>query len=199
MNKEKIQEISDILHELDQRAAFALKDQKYDEALIIYNEILRAQEQMKLEKLSGHTMVNIANIYTVKGEYESALEYIDKASELKSLQKDSCDSGNIQILRANILFMLKRPKEAEELLIQACKKNRDNVTCGRMAQTLFSYYVRIKEYPKARTYVDKAINHFRLSNNREELRKALSCRIEYFKLVGQTQYARYDEAELANL
>lgn len=199
MNKEKIQEISDILHELDQRAAFALKDQKYDEALIIYSEILRAQEEIKLEKFSGHTMLNIANICTVKGEYERALEYVDKASELKALQNDPCDSGNIQILRANILFMLQRPKEAEELLIQASKRNHDDVTCGRMALTLFSYYVRIKEYPKARKYVDKAINLFRLSNNREELRHALSCRIEYFKLLGQAQYAKYDEAELSTL
>jgi len=199
VNKEQLQNISDILHELDQRAAFALKDQKYDEALAIYGEILRAQETLKLEKFSGHTMINMANIHTVRGEYETALEYIDRAAALKALQKDPRDSGNIQILRANIFFLLGRAEEAEALLTQECKRNRDDVTCGQIELVLYSYYMRAKKYSKARTFVDKAINHFRLGDNQEELRRALACRIEYFRRMGQAQYAKFDEAELSAL
>lgn len=199
MNKEELQKISDMLRELDQRAAFALKDQAYEEALEIYGQILAAQENLRLEKFMGHTLINMANVHTVLGNYDRALECLDRAAGIRPLQKDAHDCGTVQILRANIAFLQERNDEGEAILIQEGRRNRNDLTCGQIALTLFSYYFRIKKYPKARIQVDKAINHFRACGNREELGRALSCRAEYFTRMGQTQYARYDEAELAAL
>lgn len=199
MNKENLQKISDILHELDQRAAFALQEQKYDEALMIYEEVLKAQENLRLEKLSGHTMLNIANIRMMKGEYEKALEYIERASGLKSLQKDHKDSGNIQIFRANCFFMLNRMEEAEKALTQEIRRNKNNTACGKMELLLYTIYMQTDKKGKARIAVDKAISHFKLDDNKAELKRALSCRVEYFRSVGQKMYAELDLAEIDKL
>ena len=66
MKNNPSQKIADILLEMDKKAALFLSVQKYDEALNVYKEILRAQEQLKLEKLCGQTLLNIANIYTLQ-------------------------------------------------------------------------------------------------------------------------------------
>ena len=199
MNTDNLKRISDILHELDQRAGLAVADHNYDEALAIYQEILKAQGNLNLEKLCGHTMMNIANIYLLKEEYEKALVYVERASKLKTIQNDHKDSGNIQILRANISFLLQHLDEAEAILTREIKRNKNDSICGRMELMLFSHYMRSNRKSKARTVVDNAIKHFQVAKDKEELRRALECRVTYFKCLGQEQYARLDEMEIARL
>ena len=199
MSSEGTRKIADILKELDQRAAYALMDKKYDEALNIYREILRAQEGLGLEKLSGHTLLNMANICMLKGEFEEALSVIDRASKLKSLQKDDIDRGNLEIFRANSLFLLERSGEAENVLLQELKKNRNSTSCGQMEMLLFHHYRREKKNAKARGIVDKAISHFRADHNKEELIRALRGRVQYFLAAGQKMYAELDLAEIKNI
>ena len=199
MSKENLQRISDILHELDKRAAFALSKQHYDEALSIYEEILHAQQELKLEKFSGHTLLNIANILMIKKEYEKALQYIEEASLLRSLQKDYKDSGNIQICKANIFFEQNRIDEAEKLLTREIRRNRNNTICGQMELMLFGVYMQTDRKSKALTAVNNAMDYFKRDNNTDQLKRALSTRQAYFIAIGKEQYAKIDELELKRL
>lgn len=199
MKKEDAKNIADMLKELDQRAARALLRQDYDEALMIYREVLKAQQNLKLEKLSGHTLMNIANVHMMKGECKQALSMIDQASKLKSIQKDELDRGNIELFRANNMFLMNKSEEAEQVLLRELRRNRNNTACGQMELLLFGYYQRGKKNAKARSIVDKAINHFKLDQNKEELIKAYHCRANHFMSVGQKLYAELDLAEIEKI
>jgi len=199
MKKEDAKRIADILKELDQRAARALLNKEYDEALMIYKEILKAQQDLKLEKLSGHTLLNMANVYMMRGECLSALSLIDQAAGLRSIQKDEVDRGNIEIFRANNMFLMNQDDEAERILLRELKRNKNHTACGQMELLLFGYYKRGKKNAKARSIVDKAISHFKLDQNKEELIKAYRCRAEHFMMNGQKLYADLDLAEIEKL
>lgn len=199
MKSEHIKKIRDILLELDQRSAFALAEKRYDDAFEIYSEILKAQRDLKLHKLVGHTLLNMANICMLKAMPETALEYIDEAANMKELQTDSKDRGNIQISRANCLFQLNRGEEAEKLLTKELIKNRDHLVCGQIECMLFSYYMRTEKRTKARGAIDKAIMYFERDNKKEELKKAIMCRIEFMELSGQKQYAQLDRRKLEEI
>lgn len=199
MKSEHIKKISDILLELDQRSAFALAEKRYDDAFEIYEEILKAERDLKLDRLIGHTLLNMANICMIKAMPEKALEYIDEAANMKELQADAKDRGNIQISRANCLFLLNRGEEAEKVLTKELMKNRDHLICGQIECILFSYYMRTEKNTKARGAIDKAIQYFELDNNKEELKKAIICRIELMELSGQKQYAELDRRKLEEI
>lgn len=102
MNKNDIQSISNLIHDLDQKAAKAVADKDYDEALTIYQEILGAYETLRREKSCGRTLLNMANVMLLKGDTDKAKEYIDIASDINDLQNDYMDCVNIQILRSNM-------------------------------------------------------------------------------------------------
>jgi tetratricopeptide (TPR) repeat protein len=102
MNKNDIQSISNLIHDLDQKAAKAVADRDYDEALTIYQEILSAYETLRREKSCGRTLLNMANVMLLKGDTDKAKEYIDIASDINDLQNDYMDCVNIQILRSNM-------------------------------------------------------------------------------------------------
>lgn len=199
MSRESSQKIVDMLHEMDQRAAYALMEEDYDKALGMYKEILSAQEALKLEKLCGHTMLNMANIYLIKEDFDTAMEYIEKVSQIKIVMKDDVDRGNIEMFRANALFMYSDAKEAEKILLSELKKNKNHTSCGKMQLILYSYYMRENMKVKARTILEKAIGSFRVSGNKDELKRALTYRMNYFLSVGQPQYAKLDEAEIARI
>ena len=102
MSKDDLQSISKLIRDLDQRAAKAVADKNYDEAITIYQEILAAYETLKREKSCGRTLLNMANVMLLKGDNEKAREYIDIASDINDLQNDYMDCVNIQILRSNM-------------------------------------------------------------------------------------------------
>lgn len=196
MKTSPMQGIADALLEMDKRAALFVANQNYDEALKVYKEILRAQEQLKLETLCGHTLLNMANIYMIQGDYESALQKINDAALIKSMQTNNEDRGNLRLCHANCLFQLNKAKEAESELKNELMKNNSKSLCGKMELLLFSYYRETNNRMAARTYVDKAINHFKLDKNNNELLRALRSRVDYFRSIGQEQFTRYDENEI---
>ena len=102
MSKDDLQSISNLIRDLDKRAAKAVADKNYDEAITIYQEILGAYETLKREKSCGRTLLNMANVMLLKGDTEKAREYIDIASDINDLQNDYMDCVNIQILRSNM-------------------------------------------------------------------------------------------------
>ena len=199
MKKEDAKNIANILKELDQRAARALMQKEYDEALMIYREVLKAQQDLKLEKLSGHTLLNMASLYMMKGEFTQALALIDQASELKSIQKDELDRGNIEIFRANNMFLMNQAEKAEQLLLRELRRNRNHTACGQIELLLFGYYQKEKKNMKARTYIDNAISHFKMDDDHEELIKAYRCRADHFIANGQKAYAELDLAAIGKL
>ena len=199
MKTNPLQNIADTLLKMDKKAALFLADQNYEEALNAYEEILKAQEQLKLEKLCGQTLLNIANIYMVLNDYDKAFECINKAASLKTMQTNNNDRGNLKLCYANCLFKLGKAKEAESELKKELVKNYSKTLYGKMELMLFSYYMETNNKAAARTYADKAINHFKLDQNTNELLRALHARVDYFKSVGQAHYARYDEIEIERL
>ena len=199
MKTNPLQNIADTLLKMDKKAALFLANQNYEEALNAYEEILKAQEQLKLEKLCGQTLLNIANIYMVQNDYDKALKCINKASSLKTMQTNNNDRGNLKLSYANCLFRLGRAKEAELELQKELIKNYSKTLYGKMELLLFPYYMEPDNKAAARTYADKAINHFKLDQNTNELLRALRARVDYFKSVGQNNYARYDEIEIERL
>lgn len=199
MKTNPLQNIADALLKMDQRAALFLANQNYEEALNVYEEILKAQEQLKLEKLCGQTLLNMANIYMVQNDFDKAFDCINKAALLKTMQTNNNDRGNLKLCYANCLFRLGKAKEAELELKKELMKNYSKTLYGKMELMLFSYYMETNNKAAARTYVDKAINHFKLDQNTNELLRALHARVDYFKSVGQEQYARYDEIEIERL
>lgn len=199
MNREAAKTIADILKELDQRAARALLNKEYDEALRIFDEILKAQRELKLERLSGHTLLNMANTCLMKGDCEKALSLMDQATELKTIQKDEADRGNVELVRANCFFLMRKNEEAEQLLLRELKRNKNYAACGRMELLLFRYYENERKNAKARSIVDKAIAHFQLAQNKEELMNAYRCRASHFTAAGQKMYAELDLAEIVKL
>ena len=199
MKTNPLQNIADALLKMDQRAALFLANQNYEEALNVYEEILKAQEQLKLEKLCGQTLLNMANIYMVQNDFDKAFDCINKAALLKTMQTNNNDRGNLKLCYANCLFRLGKAKEAELELKKELMKNYSKTLYGKMELMLFSYYMETNNKAAARTYVDKAINHFKLDQNTNELLRALHARVDYFKSVGQEHYARYDEIEIERL
>lgn len=199
MKTNPLQNIADALLKMDQRAALFLANQNYEEALNVYEEILKAQEQLKLEKLCGQTLLNMANIYMIQNDFDKAFDCINKAALLKTMQTNNNDRGNLKLCYANCLFRLGKAKEAELELKKELMKNYSKTLYGKMELMLFSYYMETNNKAAARTYVDKAINHFKLDQNTNELLRALHARVDYFKSVGQEQYARYDEIEIERL
>lgn len=199
MQNNQLQNIADILHEMDKKAALHLSNHNYTEALSVYKEVLRAQEQLKLEKLLGHTLLNMANIYMIQNNYNDALDAINRAASMKSIQTNNDDRGNLKICHANCLFNLNRAPEAETELKNELRKNFNKTLCGKMELLLFSYYKDSNNKSAARMFADKAINHFKLDRNTNELLRALYGRADYFRKIGQDQYARYDEIEIERL
>ena len=199
MKTNPLQNIADTLLKMDKKAALFLANQNYDEALNAYEEILKAQEQLKLEKLCGQTLLNIANIYMIQNDYDKALECINKASSLKTMQTDNNDRGNLKLSYANCLFRLGQANEAESELKKELMKSYSKTLSGKMELMLFSYYMENNNKAAARACVDKAINHFKLDKNTNDLLRALRARVDYFKSIGQDHYARYDEIEIEHL
>ncbi|MCR5458961.1 MAG: hypothetical protein K6F51_03590 [Acetatifactor sp.] len=199
MSREDAKKIADILKELDQRAARALLQKNHDEALMIYHEILKAQQDLGLEKLSGHTLLNMANVSMMKGDFTKALSMIEQAATLKSIQKDEKDRGNVEIFRANNMFLTNHAEEAEHILLRELKRNKNHTACGQMELLLFGYYRRGQKNAKARSIVDKAISHFKLDHNKEDLIRAYRCRADHFMELGQKLYAELDLAEIEKL
>ena len=199
MKNNQLQNIVDILHEMDKRAAICLSNQNYDEALDVYKEILRAQKMLNLESLCGRTLLNIANIYMIQDNYEDAIDNINEAASIKSMQTNNDDRGNLKLCYANCLFKLDKPSEAELELKNELRKNYNKTICGKMELLLFSCYKENNNKSAARMYADKAINHFKLAQNTNELLRALYGRVDYFRSIGQEQYARYDEIEIERL
>ncbi|OWV13547.1 hypothetical protein [Fibrobacter sp. UWH1] len=199
MLSKQLKNIVDILHDMDKKAALFLSNQNYDDALAVYKEILKAQEQLKLEKLCGHTMLNIANIYMMQNDYDQALANISKAAMLKSMQSDNDDRGNLKLTQASCLFVMNKGKVAESELKNELRKNSNKTLCGKIELLLFSYYKDVQNRLAARTFIDKAINHFKLDHNKEELLRALKGRVDYFRSIGQGHYAQFDESEIERL
>lgn len=199
MANSQAQSIADILLGMDKKAAHYLNNQNFDEALNVYKEILHAQEQLKLEKLCGQTLLNMANINMIQKNFEEAFECIDKASSLKTMMENNNDRGNLKLCYANCLFVLGKAKEAELELKNELRKNNNKTLCGKMELMLFSYYKENMDRINARAFVDKAINHFKMDQNKNELLRALQGRADYFKSIGQVQYAKFDECEIERL
>lgn len=199
MKTSPMQGIADALLEMDKRAALFVANQNYDEALNVYKEILRAQEQLKLETLCGRTLMNMANIYMIQDKHEDALEKINDAASIKAMQVNGDDRGTLMLCHANCLLRLGKAKEAELELKKELMKNYSKSLYGKMELMLFSYYMESSNKVMARTYIDKAINHFKLDQNMNELLRALHARVDYFRLMGQEHYARYDEIEIERL
>lgn len=199
MDNNQLKGIADALREMDKRAALCLNNHNYEEALVVYKEILRAQKMLNLESLYGRTLLNIANIYMIQEDYEEALKSLDEAMSMKSMQTNSVDRGNLRMSYANCLFKINKPSEAENELKSELRRNYNKSMCGKMELMLFSYYKEGDNKSAARMYADRAINHFKLDNNHEELLRALYSRVDYFRSIGQEQYARYDEIEINRL
>ncbi|SDB15014.1 hypothetical protein SAMN02910298_00801 [Pseudobutyrivibrio sp. YE44] len=199
MGRSEVKQIADILHEMDMRAAMALNECRLDDALNIYHEILKAQQQLKLEQFSGHTLLNIANIYMAMEAYSEALHYIDEAEKLKTIQRCDEDSANLQMFRSNCLYKMNQVSEAENILLKELKKNKDRRACGKIQLMLYSYYMDAKKNSKARSSIDSAINNFKTAGDNNELIRALNCRADYFTAVGQNVYAELDRSAVNNL
>ena len=115
------------------------------------------------------------------------------------MQTDNNDRGNLKLSYANCLFRLGQANEAESELKKELMKSYSKTLSGKMELMLFSYYMENNNKAAARACVDKAINHFKLDKNTNDLLRALRARVDYFKSIGQDHYARYDEIEIEHL
>lgn len=199
MSKEQAKKIADLLHGLDQKAALALAERRYEDALLIYEEVLKAETELKLEKERGHTMMNLANTLLALGRNEEAMTHLDAAAGIPEIRRDGKDSVMVQLYRASALFRMDRRTEAERLLTDTLRTCRDHLLIGRLELMRFDCYWQSDQRTKARGSVDRAIQSFQLAKDREELKRALYCRIQFFEATGQAMYAVGDRNWLKKL
>jgi len=199
MGKNTTKQIVDVFHELDRRAALALSEQRFEDALTIYGEVLKAERELKLVKESGHTLMNIANTLAMLGRYEEALAMLDEAAENREINKSARDKTAVQIFKANIHIRMGREQEAERILTAAFRSCRDYLQLGQMELLRYECYWKSNQRSKARSSLDRALINFELSGNREELKRALYTRIRYFESVGQGAFAAADKDRLRKL
>ena len=199
MSKEQAKKIADLLHGLDKKAALALTENRYEDAVLIYEEVLKAETELKLEKERGHTMMNLANTLLALGRNEEAMAYLDTAAGIPEIRRDSRDSVMLQIYRASALFRMDRRTEAERLLTDTLRTYRDHLLIGRLELMRFDCYWQSGQRTKARASVDRAVQSFELAKNQEELKRALLCRIRFFEATGQSMYAVGDRNRLKKL
>ena len=199
MSDQRIENLVNILHSMDQRAVQALTLGDYGAALETYLEILKAEQTLHLEKESGHTMLNISNTLLLMNQPEKSLEYAEKAASITAMMHDSDDNMNLHILKANILGKMNRRTEAENILAKALKTCKSNILCGRIELMLYNFYVQDKNKVKARTSIDRSVRYFELAGNDEYLMKALMARIQFFEANKQAYNANGDRARLSTL
>lgn len=199
MSKENVKIIADILHNLDQRAVQALTEQRYEDALAVYEEVLKAETELKLEKERGHTLLNMANTLLALNRPEEAIKYLDTAADITEIAKNEKDNTMLQIFRANTMVILGRQAEAERMLSDKLKTCKNPLLIGQMELLRFQIYWKNSERSKARASVDRAIRCFELAANKEELKRAIHCRIQFFDSVGQGMYAAGDRTKLRML
>ena len=199
MNDEAAKKIADIIHNLDQRAVHALMEQRYEDALIVYEEVLKAYQALKLERERGRTLLNIANTLLALNRPEEAMARLEEATAIPELVRDAKDRTMLQMFRANTLILLKRLSEAERLLTDTLRSCRTPLLIGQLELLRFNCYWQSGQRTKARSSVDRAIQSIEMSQNREELKRALHCRIRYFEASGQSMFAAGDRARLKKL
>lgn len=199
MNNEAAKKIADIMHNLDQRAVQALMEQRYEDALTVYEEVLKAYTDLKLEKERGHTLLNIANTLMALNRPEEALSRLNEAAAIPELTRDSKDQTVLHMFRANTLLVLKRLPEAERLLSSTLRSCRTPLQVGQLELLRFNCYWQSGQRTKARGSVDRAIQSFEQAQNREELMRALQCRIRYFEASDQSNFAAGDHARMKKL
>lgn len=199
MSKEQAKKIADLLHGLDKKAALALAERRYEDAILIYEEVLKAETELKLERERGHTMMNLANTLLALGRNEEAMVFLDTAAELPEIKRNGKDSVMLQLYRASALFRMDRRVEAERLLSDTLRTCRDYLLIGRLELMRFDCYLQSGQKAKARSSVDRAVQSFELAKNQEELKRALLCRIRFFESTGQSMYAVGDRNRLKKL
>ena len=199
MSKEQAKKIAELLHGLDQKAVQALAVGRYEDALTVYREVLKAEQELKLEKESGHTMMNIANTLLALGRNEEAMAYLDAAAGNPEIRRSGKDTTMVQLYRASALFRMNRLGEAERLLTDTLRTCRDNALIGKLELMRCDCYWQSGQSAKVRSSLDRAVRCLELANDQETIKRALMYRIRFFERAGQAVYAAGDRDRLQKL
>jgi tetratricopeptide (TPR) repeat protein len=159
------QTIANTLKAWNLDAMQCVQDKRYQEAINKFKKALKIEETLQIHREAGQTLINMANVYYMMGQYAPALKIL-KCAESKF--KDDCDSDtiyNLQSMNGLLHFLLKHYptslshyKKCLELPVDQNKK-------AKTQYQLACVYYKMKNIGFAMEHVNVAILIFSKTSN----------------------------------
>ncbi|MDR5591452.1 AraC family transcriptional regulator [Christiangramia sp. SM2212] len=170
----------------------------YTEALNIYNKSLDLLdksdfEAIELEKAKAKSFYYLSLTFSDLKQRDSASYYIDKALKLTQKERDSCRMKYFLRSKANIQLLNDELYKAEDNLKKAFKLCQPSSKGDTLVfyKDLGEVYLAKKEYKKAQTYIQAAIDIYQVKEGEEGFMD------DYYKLLAKA-YKHTGDIEKSN-
>ncbi|WP_207533096.1 tetratricopeptide repeat-containing sensor histidine kinase [Desertivirga arenae] len=137
------------------------KNYDHDKALSYYTKSLAIGRGYKFEELVAGVSINIANIFTKKEKYTTALTYLQRSYDYFNEKKDSASIAMILAIKGVLLLNLKKYGEAEDVFLQCksiCVDKKIYPTIASVNQNLAEIYTLEKKYSEAEYVIQEGIS-----------------------------------------
>lgn len=177
------------------------RDIDFDKGLYYYDQSLKLAKKLNLKELTAGSYLNIGSIFSRKKNFYLALKNSEEAYKIFVNLNNAIGTTQSLHNRGVIYFKLKQIKKAEELLLEAnqkAKENELNNTIASIDLTLTSIYIAKKQFQKAeeilnegkayaeivkdnKLELDYLYTSYELENNRKNYQQALYYLREVYK------------------
>ena len=175
------------------RAKSAYKAGRYDRALIFYREALQASRAVEDINLTAINLINIANIYRLKGENDNAMRTVDEILEARYVQYPPARLSEAALIKALLFRDAQNYFQAREMANRAMEFCRQ-AQCGQEGR-IYNVKARIAFLEKN---LGESVTLARLGLKINRARKDQQETANSLRLIAdvKTEEAEYDQARL---
>ncbi|ETA80832.1 tetratricopeptide repeat protein [Youngiibacter fragilis] len=191
--------IAEALVRFNKDAVMEISRGNLKEALVIFEQSLAVEEKLKLGPELPKTLVNIASLHMLMGDFKSALEKAERAIE--GFRKLGCrqEEEKAGLLAGRICLRLEDLNKAFGYFRNVSEKSKESEIKGEAYLEMSAILFIKKDYPKAQDHIAQAIAYFGHAGRKDLLKMAYHKRAEYFRSLKKEDLARQDDIRARGL
>lgn len=143
-----------------QEAARSIANQSYEDAIVIYDEVLKIWMSLDDNKQKARTLRGLGYTYSLSGQYQKALEYFNQALQFSRASGDRSDELSILFRIGSTYSDLSDSQNGLDYLNQALLLSRetgDSLVELATLSGLSLIYIRRGEYSKSTELLDRSL------------------------------------------
>lgn len=191
--------IAETLMQNNRNAMLALSGGNPHAALALFRESYRIEKELRMERESAQTLVNIANAELLLGQSEHALEAAEQAATIFESHGDRRGRTHARVLTGSIHAHLGHHDKAEAQLDEVLRHAESDDMRGEAHLVLHLMYRKLNDRAKAQEAVTRAIGFFERCERHDRLKMALASRAMFFESLGRSTLAVVDRNRIRTL